>query len=215
MLRQNYDEELENMRRDILRMGDLSIQMFDLCTNIFQSGPDTAARLSEMEKQQDRIEKKIEETATRLITLQQPVAKDTREVVCAVRIATNWRKISSHITDISEYSETCPEKVRQNPEEREIINRITAAAADMMRDALSAYETRNAEEAVRTAGTDDEIDALFWKIRTELMTEGTEGKALSLCALMIAEHIERIGDHAANICEEIVYLEKYELVKLN
>lgn len=215
MMRNNYNGELTKMREDVILMSRVSINMFEQCINhFFGENPISIQKLEEMKKQQESIEKEIEKTATKLITLQQPVAKDTREVICAVRIATNWLKISSHITDISEYSASCPEKIRLNPDERDMLRRIKDAAEKMLNGAADAYKTRNADKAVFVAETDDEIDNAFWKIRDNLLESGS-GSTFSFCSLMIAEHIERIGDHAANICEEVVYLEKYELVRLN
>lgn len=216
MPRQTYDAGLKSIRDDIIQMGDLAVRMFDLYTRLFKEGNnESITRLNEMEKLQDLIEKTVEETATRLITLQSPVAKDTREVICAVRIATSWRKISSHITDIVEFVEVYSKKITMNAEERGKLERITAAAHEIITGAASAYATRDPKKAVEVAKSDDIIDAIFGGIRAELTGEEKNSKNILLCSLMIAEHLERIGDHAANICEEVVYLEKCELVKLN
>lgn len=214
-MRSHYDDELTKMREDVILMSRISTNMFEQCLGLFfNEHAISLPELEEMKKQQESIEKEIEKTATKLITLQQPVAKDTREVICAVRIATNWLKISSHITDISEYSVLCPEKIRLNPDERKILRLIKDAAEKMLTGAADSYRTRNADKAIFVAETDDEIDNAFWKIRDNLLESGSRS-SFSFCSLMIAEHIERIGDHAANICEEVVYLEKYELVRLN
>ncbi|MCL2141870.1 MAG: hypothetical protein FWH46_03215, partial [Methanimicrococcus sp.] len=77
-----------------------------------------------------------------------------------------------------------------------------------------AYKTRDYAKAVLTAKMDDEIDYIFRKIRDKIEEEEPQNRA-SLCSMMLANHIERICDHAANICEEIVYLENYELIRLN
>ncbi|MCL2549482.1 MAG: hypothetical protein FWE78_00830 [Methanimicrococcus sp.] len=219
MPRQIYDAGLKNIRDDIIQMGDLAVRMFVLYARIFEKGEmDSISRLDEMEKLQDLIEKTVEETATRLITLQSPVAKDTREVICAVRIATNWRKISSHITDMSEFIEAYARKIKMNEmdaKEKETLNCIMAAAYEMISGAAAAYADRDPEKALKVAESDNVIDAIYSGIRSDLTGEEKDGKNISLCSLVVAEHIERIGDHAANICEEVIYLEKCELVKLN
>ena len=219
MPRQVYDAGLKSIRDDIVQMGDLAVRMFALYVRVFGKGEKEAiARLDEMEKLQDLIEKTVEETATRLITLQSPVAKDTREVICAVRIATNWRKISSHITDMADFLEAYTRKISMETmetKERETLRQITAAANEMIIGAAAAYATRDPEKALSIAKSDDAIDAIYSGIRSTLTDDDKDSRDVSLCSLVIAEHIERIGDHAANICEEVIYLEKCELVKLN
>lgn len=216
MLREIYDAELMKLRETLFEMGDNAVQMFSMCMDDYlREDLHSFFELKGMEKQQERREKEIEETAGHLITLQQPVAKETREVICAVRIAANWRKISSHITDISEYRKKCSEACRPEMNELQLLQQMTKAAEDMMTEAAGAYRFRDWEKAVQTAQRDDEIDRLFWEIRKEIMAKKENKASAFISALIPAEHIERIGDHAANICEEVVYLEKYELVKLN
>ena len=220
MPRQTYDAGLKNIRADIIQMGELASRMFDLYMRMFERGEmDAIPRLDEMEKLQDLIEETVEETATRLITLQSPVSKDTREVICAVRIATNWRKISSHITDTAEFIEAYSRKTRMDEtmdaKEKETLECITAAAYEMIIGAAAAYADRDTEKALRIAESDDIIDAIYGKIRASLTGHDRDSCNISLCSLVVAEHLERIGDHAANVCEEVIYLEKCEMVKLN
>ncbi|MCL2863099.1 MAG: hypothetical protein FWE54_03280 [Methanimicrococcus sp.] len=216
MPRQTYDAGLKSIRDDIIQMGDLAVRMFGLYIRIFEKGEmESIARLDEMEKLQDLIEKTVVETSTRLITLQSPVAKDTREVICAVRISTNWRKISSHITDMSEFIEVHSKKITMDAKEKETLECIMEAANEMMIGAASAYESRDTDKALQVAESDDIIDSIFGGIRLGLMGDESDGKHVTLYSLVLAEHIERIGDHAANICEEVIYLEKCDLVKLN
>jgi phosphate transport system protein len=203
------------MREDIILMSRISTNMFEQCMRLFfDERAVSIQNLEEMKKQQEVIEKEIERTAAKLITLQQPVAKDTREIICAVLIAADWMKISSHITDISDISVLCTEKIELDSEEWKMLRLIKDAAEKMLNGAAEAYRTRNTDKALFTAETDDEIDRTLWKMWNNFPESGG-GSSFSFYPLMIAEHIERIGDHAANICEEIMYLEKYEQVRLN
>ncbi|MDY0266601.1 MAG: PhoU domain-containing protein [Methanimicrococcus sp.] len=214
-LRKDYELELSQMRNNVILMSRTSIEMFEQCLSVFFKENDFSMKqLEDLQKKQELLEKEIKKAATSLITRQQPVAKDTREVICAIRIATNWLKICSHITDISEYAAVCPQKIMANSEEENILLQLNSTAAEMLQGTSDAYKTRDTNKAIAVAKTDDLIDQTFWDIRNNILSGG-QNASYSICALMIAEHIERIADHAANICEEIVYLENYELVKLN
>ncbi|MDR0768072.1 MAG: phosphate signaling complex protein PhoU [Methanosarcinales archaeon] len=215
MMRKSYNKELKEMRDEVIQMGDLVLKIFNHSSDtFFDKEPVSAEKLEKMVKKLETIEKGIEKMAASIITLQQPVAKDTREIICAVRIAMSWLKIGSHIADIYEYSDTCPEKIKNNPRERDVLKTIKAITHEMLIDAADAYKSRDTDKASIVAKKDDEVDLIFEEIRRDIIKEN-DTTSFSLCSLMIVGHIERIGDHIANICEDIIYLERYEIVRLN
>lgn len=234
-MRENYTAELERMRNAVILMGELAVEMFDLCADMFEKeNAASVGKLNMMRTRQEAIEKEIEKNVTTLITLQQPVSKETREIIGAVRISANWRKIGSHITDIALYSETCSANLKSDELNYNKLIQIKTAVFEMLTGAVSAYKMRKPDEAIKIAERDDEIDDVLKEIQESLSNEserilnkstgnsnelndpnGVVPSTFSLCSLIIAEHIERIGDHAADICEEIVYLERYEFLKLN
>lgn len=217
-MRENYTAELERMRNAVILMGEIAVEMFELCAGLFESENSISTeKLGMMRKRQEAIEKEIEKNVTTLITLQQPVSKETREIICAVRISSNWRKIGSHITDVAEYSKTCSGKIKADEVNYEKLIQIKTAAFEMLTNSVNAYKMRNPDDAVHIAKTDDKIDSVLKEIQESLSNEkdSTVSNNSPLCSLIIAGHIERIGDHAADICEEIVYLERYEFLKLN
>lgn len=214
-MRKNYDTDLKEMRDDVIQMSEITLKMLDHCADtLFEEQPISVEKMEKMEKKLEKIEKGIEKTAASVIALQQPVAKDMREITSAARIAISWNRIGSHIADIYEYADPCPRKIKNNPEELEILKNLRVVMTEMLKGAAEAYKSRDVEKAIAVAQMDDEIDLIFKNIRKNIMDE-EDAASYSLCSLMIAGHIERIGDHIANICERVVYLERCELVKLN
>lgn len=204
------------MRDSVIQMSEVSIEMFEYYAQYFwKPGADLEEKLFKMTSHQETIEDEIEKSATRIITLQQPVSKDTREILCAVRIAVSWKKIGDHVTDISDYAQTCQDRIQRSPEEFDVLKQMNEKALLMILGAHEAYKTRDYVKAVLTAKMDDEIDYIFRKIRDKIAEDDASHNRASLCSMMLANHIERICDHAANICEEIVYLENYEQTRLN
>ncbi|WNY27216.1 phosphate signaling complex protein PhoU [Methanolapillus ohkumae] len=213
MLRRNYDDNLNRMKKIILQMGNIALDMFEKSMDSFwNQDSELANQVAEMDNTPDQLEKSIEILAVHLISLQQPLARDTREVVCAIRIATDLERVSDHAVDISEYA-LYAHRNKVSGELMESLTRIRKTANDMLLGAMKAYETRNVELAYKIAEMDDEIDVVFWNMRTSIMNGNPYD--IPLQVLILAEHIERIADYATNICEEVVYLVKYEHVKLN
>lgn len=218
MMRENYTAELERMRNAVILMGEIAIEMFDLCADIFENRDSVSLnQLIMMRRRQEAIEKEIEKNVTTLITLQQPVSKETREIIGAVRISANWRKIGSHITDIAEFAETCSCKIKTDEINYKKLLQIKTTVFEMLTETVNAYKMRKPDKAVRIAEMDDKIDNVLKEIQESFSNDHDDAvsNTLSLCSLIIADHIERIGDHAADICEEIVYLERYEFLRLN
>jgi len=168
-----------------------------------------------MADQQEVLEDEIEKSATRIITLQQPVSKETREILCAVRMAVSWKKIGDHVTDISSYAKACQDRIQKNPEEFDFLIQMNEKALAMIQGAHDAYKTRDYAKAFLVAKMDDEIDDIFRVIRNKIAEDESAQKRVSLCSILLANHIERICDHVVNICEEIIYLESYEITRLN
>ncbi|WNY24599.1 phosphate signaling complex protein PhoU [Methanolapillus millepedarum] len=213
MLRQQYSQDLDRMKKILAQMGEIAFDMFEKSMDAFWNQDEELAKIvTEMDNTPDQLEKTIEVAAIHLISLQQPLARDTREVVCAIRIATDLERVSDHAVDISEYALYSHRNIVSD-DMMESLTRIRKKAGDMILGAMKAYETRDIELAYKIAEMDDDIDVVFWNMRTSIMNGNPYD--IPIQVLILAEHIERIADYATNICEEVVYLVKYEHVKLN
>ncbi|MDV0446867.1 Phosphate-specific transport system accessory protein PhoU [Methanosarcinaceae archaeon Ag5] len=213
MLRQQYQQDMDKMKKIILHMGAIAYDMFEQSMDAFWNQDEELAKdVTEMDNTPDMLERSIEVTAIHLISLQQPLARDTRELICAIRIATDLERVSDHAVDISEYA-LYEQRNKVSDDLMESLTRIRQKTGDMLLGAMKAYETRDIELAYRIAEMDDDIDVVFWNMRTSIMNGNPYD--IPLQVLILAEHIERIADYATNICEEVVYLVKYEHVKLN
>ena len=148
------------------------------------------------------MERAIEARCLSLILRQQPVACDLRKVSTALKVVTDIERIGDHASDIAELilrlkSDHAYHIVKHLPV-------MAQAAQEMVRDAIEAFIKQDLEEAARIIKKDDEVDALFNQVKTDVISllkasPGQADQAIDL--LMVAKYLERIGDHAVNVCE--------------
>lgn len=217
MARQFFQEELESLHHDLIRMGTRVEEQIDKCINaLVKQDAELAARIIDEDDIVDNMEQDIEEKCIKLIARQQPLAIDLRKIFTTIKIVTDLERIADHAVDIARIT-------LRLKDERFIkplidIPRMSEIVQDMIRESLDAYvklDTKLAEEACKK---DDEIDALFKQVFRELLVIMMEDpKTINQATqfLFVCKFLERIGDHVTNICEWIVYLVTGEYKDLN
>lgn len=155
----------------------------------------------------NQMEREIERLCMRLLLMQQPVASDLRSVSSALKIISDLERIGDQAYDIAEiakylkYSEFAG-KVH--------IQDMAVAAIRMVTDSVEAFVQRDLELAQKVLKEDDTVDQLFNKVRADLIhiiqEKQEDDVEMVLDLLMIAKYLERIGDHAENVAEWVVYL---------
>ena len=161
----------------------------------------------------DDIEKVIEARCLSLSLKQQPVAKDLREVSTALKVVTDMERIGDHASDIAELVL----RFEKKPDLKTIwhIPQMAEEAKIMVRNALQAFVSGNVEAAALVMKQDDVVDGLFDEVKKQvaaaLRDHGEETDSY-IDLLMIAKYLERVGDHAVNICE---WTEFYKTGELN
>lgn len=155
----------------------------------------------------DVLEQSIEERAILTIAKRQPMAKDLREIMVAIRISSDLERIGDLAKNIAKRAHAVSE-----PLPRKLVNgltRISRLALEQLKNALDAFATRDADEAFEIWRKDEEIDSLYTSIFRELLTYMMEDpRMIGACThlLFAAKNVERIGDHATNIAENVHYL---------
>ena len=154
----------------------------------------------------DDMEKKIEHLCLKLLLQQQPVAKDLRRVSTALKMITDLERIGDQSADISDLT------IKMGDAENELIPQMAKATIKMVTDSINAYVNNDEELANAVIAEDDHVDELFVKIRDELIDMAADsresGKRVgeqAIDMLMIAKYFERIGDHAVNIAEWVIF----------
>lgn len=206
-MRTQLDEQLLRLNKEMVAMGSAIEQsIVKVCVLLKAKDDEAARKLREEDAVVDRMEKEIESLCLRIILMQQPVAKDLRKVSAALKMITDMERIGDQAADIAE--------ILMMPVEGELMERpihldqMGAEAADMVHKAIDAYVKHDLALAQAVQADDDKVDALFVKVKHELLEDMKNrpdpGMQL-LDTLMIAKYLERIGDHAVNIAEWVEY----------
>lgn len=157
----------------------------------------------------------IEKSATHLLALQHPLASDLRLIIASIKIATDLERISDLGINIAEIAKSIEgEHVKPLID----IPKMAEITGDMLQKSLQAFENLDVELAKEAAARDDEVDKLFYDTWMELINMMVEDPTIITNAthlLFVLRYLERIGDHASNICESVIYIAKGERVKLN
>jgi len=205
--RQAFDMELEELSSALIRMGVAATDAIDKAMTALKKSDELLARqVISGDNLIDEMERSIEQRCLRLLLKQQPVASDLRKISTAIKMITDIERIGDAASDIAEISFYL--KTTAFPEiEKEVFD-MAKAARDMVSDAIEAYVSENLELAQELHKRDDIVDNYFLTIRKKLskiMTANNELMDTAMDYLMIIKYLERIGDHAENICEWVEF----------
>jgi phosphate transport system protein len=202
-MRKNYDQELTALRSEIIRMGNLIETAIEDSARAFKNNDlELCEKIIRGDRDVNALEKNIESKCLWLIAREQPIASDLRLITTALKMITDLERIGDQAADIAEL--TMRIAAKNSFSDSGHIPQMANVAIAMVHDAVSSYVNMDLELAHRTIQRDDEVDALFDLVKTELVTVFQSGETdidNAVDFLMIAKYLERIGDHAVNICE--------------
>ncbi len=206
-MRTRFDEQLTQLNNSLIEMGALIENAIANATKALES-QDAAAAKSIMERDTviDDKEKDIEGQCLKLLLSQQPVARDLRLISTALKMITDMERIGDHAADISEI---CLYLAGQEYISRlDFIPQMALAAIKMVSDSIDAYVKKDMAMAEEVIRHDDVIDELYLKIRSDLIRlvhEDVKNGEQAFDLIQIAKYYERIGDHAVNIAEWVIF----------
>ncbi len=210
-MRYKFDRDLESLDKKLIEMGSLIEEAIKLSSDalIFKK-LNLINDVENLEHQIDLKEREIETFCFRLIAEQQPVAKDLRVISSALKIITDMERIGDHAEDIAEivphiYKDS---DVHINSKTLKDIEALSTETMKMLKESIDSFVSKDVELSKKVIKQDDIIDELFTTIKSDLIDYISENKAnaeYALDLLMIAKYFERIGDHAENIAEWVVY----------
>lgn len=216
MTRLHFDEELKNLKDDLLKMAGKVEQAIDKAINALKDkNEDLAKEVFEGDDVIDEMERQIEEKCIMLIATQQPLAKDLRIITTALKIITDLERIADHASDISQITIRMIDKPYIKP--LIDIPEMAKIAKHMVNSSIDSYLLQDKDIALQVCIRDDEVDKLFYKILLELqylMKHDSNCVEQGINFLLIAKYLERIADHATNICEWVNYIITGEHKKL-
>ncbi len=204
-----YDKELDTIERHIAEMGGIAEKMvIDAMDALALGDGQLAHQVVTTDQRLDLLQRAIEDLAVMTIARRQPVAIDLRELIGAIRIAGDLERIGDLAKNIAKRSIKIGSEGRV-PRAIIGIKHMNEVATELLKDVLDAYAQRDAERAREVWERDVELDALEDSVFRDLLTHMMEDpRNISFCAhlLFCSKNIERIGDHATNIAETVVYL---------
>ena len=205
-MRRQFDQQLALLNRELIEMGALCEEVIALAAKALTEGdPALAAQVGPLDTEIDQKERTIESLCLKLLLQQQPVARDLRQISAALKMITDMERIGDQSADIAEIVTMA--NISASDDTLHIGN-MARAAIKMVTGAVDAFVSRDVKAAVAVIQYDDVVDDLFNKVKHELIAMfGTspEKGEYALDLLMIAKYFERIGDHAANIAEWVVF----------
>ena len=209
-MKKHYTGQLADIREMVLRMGGLAEQMTRRVIHaLVQRDAGILAEVRAMESQVNLLHVEIDEACLELIALRQPAAADLRFITAAMKIIVDMERIGDQAINIVERAES----LLAVPPVKPLIDipRMADIAQEMLKASLDAYVNGDDNLAYQTILKDDEVDQLKDQVFRELLTfmmsdPTTIPRAMDL--ILVSRHIERIADHATNICEDVIFMVK-------
>ena len=205
-MRNRFDEQLNNLNNELITMGALCEEAISAAVKLLVDN-DVKMKESvwEADKQIDQKERDIETLCMKLLMQQQPVASDLRTISSALKMISDMERIGDQASDIAEIAEYA---YGSGMESETHIADMARATIQMVTDSIDSFVKKDVNLAHTVIEHDNTVDDLFDKVKGELISaiENKAANAEALIALlMIAKYFERIGDHAENIAEWVIY----------
>ena len=208
MGRENFHRILEETQQDVLRMGSLVEEAITKAVDaLARSDVKSAEEILRADDYIDDLNVLIETNCLNLLALQQPMASDLRTIAAMLDIIIDLERIGDHACDIAQITRNLANEPHLKP--LVDIPLMAAKAREMLRESLDAFSHRDAQAAHDIPSKDDEVDRLYRKVFAELIQfMARDPKAIGRASnlLLVALYLERIADHATNICERVVYM---------
>ena len=204
-MRSRFDMQLHELNSELIKMGALCESAIAMSAKALLDGDtELAARVLEFDSEIDQKERDIESRCMKLLLQQQPVARDLRTVSSALKMITDMERIGDQSADIAEIVTMANIKAS---DETLHIGEMARAVMKMVTDSVDAFVKRDTSLAHSVIGYDDVVDGLFDEVKKDLTVRFQSGGQMeyALDLLMIAKYFQRIGDHAVNIAEWVIY----------
>ena len=204
----HFQDELDELKRRLLEMGGLAEDRLQLAVKgLVERDVSVIDWVLGGDADINKLHVEIDDRCVKLLALHQPMAVDLRSIVAAVKINTDLERVGDLAVNITEAGQ----RYLQHPPVKELIDipRMATLAQTMLRDALDSFVNRDMEMAHSVLTADDRLDALKSQVFRDLLEfmlndQSTIEAAIDL--ILISRHLERVGDHATNIAEDVIFM---------
>lgn len=206
-MRRRFDKELENLNAEIIQMGDMIINAIETSVKALTNQDMSLIKeVNALEIEIDEMEKVIESHCMRLLLQQQPVASDLRLIETALKMITDMERIGDNAEDIAEIIKYFENK--KFIKDIVHIPHMAEMTISMVKRSIEAFIKKDKDLALQVCYDDDIVDDLFVTVKTELVeliSKDPNNGEQAIDLIMIAKYFERIGDHAQNIAEWVIF----------
>ncbi|MDX1456692.1 MAG: phosphate signaling complex protein PhoU [Marinobacter sp.] len=211
-----FNEELAELKTEFLKMGGMvEQQLNDAVQALIESDSQLADEVRARDKVVDQMEVDIDEEATRVIARRQPTARDLRLVVSVIKMVADLERVGDEAKKIGKFAIGLAEEgkaPRGYVEVRHIGNHV----ATMLHDALDAFARLDSEQALQIMKEDKRVDEEYQAATRSLLTfmmEDTRNISRCMSVMWVLRALERVGDHACNLAENVIFMVKGEDVR--
>lgn len=205
-MRRRFDEQLTLLHREMIAMGALCEEVIAQAFSALTDGSvKKAEAIALHDKEIDQKERDIEALCMKMLLQQQPVAGDLRQISAALKMITDMERIGDQAEDIAEI---VPFLSGRTVKEFPTLKEMAEVAVNMVTDSVDAYVKQDLVLAHAVLDCDDVVDNGFLGVKKQLITwiaQDPDCGEYALDLLMIAKYLERIGDHATNLAEWVIY----------
>ena len=204
----SYDEELARLGNMIVEMGGLAESQLSAAIDaVAKRDSALAALVVEGDAKVDDLERELDNLAIRLLALRQPMARDLREIFAALKIGADLERICDYAANVAKRSIALAQSPPIQPVHA--LPRMGTLALALIKDIIDAWVEKDADKALEVWRRDEELDEMYSSLFREFLTYMMEDpRNIGACThlLFMAKNIERIGDHATNIAEDLYFL---------
>jgi len=209
-MRNRFDRQLLELNNELIQMGSLIEKAIELAiVALVKQDVDRAEEAIKFDEEIEQQEKSIEALCMKLLLQQQPVAKDLRLISAALKMITDMERIGDHAADISEMTILMADSTYEKSNiDIEIVKEMAKETTDMVIKSVDAFVNKDLELARSVLKQDDMVDELFNKFKHQLIlkiNENVKNGEQAADMLLVSKYFERIGDHATNIAEWVIY----------
>jgi phosphate transport system protein len=207
MMRNRFDTQLEELNTELIRMGSLiEASITNAVKALIDQDKSQAKKAIQEDLEVDQKEQEIENLCLKLLLQQQPVARDLRLISAALKMITDMERIGDQAADISEIAIYLSE----TPYVTKLVKipQMAEETVKMVTGSIDAFVKKDLNMAQAVVDADDIVDDLFLQVKSDLINlihENAENGSQALDLLMVAKYLERIGDHAVNIAEWVIF----------
>ena len=205
-MRSRFDEQLALLKKEMIEMGAMCEEAIALAARALTEGNITLAeKVAPLSQNIDQMERDIESRCLKLLLQQQPVAKDLRVISAALKMITDIERIGDQAEDITEI---LPYLSGRKLPDNIPVKEMAGGVIRMVTDSVDAYVKQDIDMAKSVINRDDVIDRYFASIKLnliDLLKKDTDSGEFAIDLLMIGKYLERIGDHATNIAEWVIF----------